>query len=103
MFLLSGALLICAAYFLYLFTSVACQRRPASFWASENVVLVFLAPAMMVLLATGCAFLAKFWVDGGFEHLDEADGAIGAASVVLVVVIGYLSSMHLKKSRAPAA
>ncbi len=103
MFLLTGALLICAAYFLFLFTSFACRHRPASFWASENVVLVFLAPAMMVLFTAGCAFLAKFWVDGGFEHLDEADGAIGAASVVLVVVFGYLSSTRLRKPRAPAA
>ena len=102
MLILSGALLIFAAYLLFLFTSVVSQRRPASLWASESVVLVFLAPAIMVLFVAGCAFVAKFWVDGGFEGLDEADGAIGAASIVLVVVFGYLFSMRLKRPRARA-
>jgi hypothetical protein len=103
MLILWGALLICAAYLLFLFTSVVCQRRPASFWASETVVLVFLAPAMMVLFVVGCAVVAKFWVDGGFKGLDEADIGIGAASIVLVVIFGYLSSVRLKRPRAPAA
>ena len=100
MLMLWGVLLICAAYLLFLFTSVVCQRRPASFWASETVVLIFLAPAIMVLFVTGCAVVAKFWIDGGVKGLDEADIGIGAASIVLVVVLGYLSSMRLKRPRA---
>ena len=101
MLLISGTALIGAAYLVFLFAYSACRNRPASFWASETVVLVVLAPAVMILLAIGCALLVKAWIDGELQHLNGVDGVVAAIGIVLIVVFGYLSGLRLRGTRAP--
>ncbi len=103
MLMISGTALIGAAYLLIVFAYFTCRHRPTSFWASETAVLVVLAPGVMILLAAGCALLAKAWIDGELQHLDGMDGVIAATGVVLIVVFGYLSGLRLRGTRAPTA
>lgn len=103
MLLISGTVLIGAAYLVYMFTYAACRHRPASVWASEAMVLVVLAPAMLIFFAAGCALIAKAWIDGELQHMDGVDAMIAATGVVLIVVAGYLSSLRLRGTRVPTA
>jgi hypothetical protein len=103
MLAVSGVSLVALSWLVLLFAFLVTRHREGSFWASETGVLVFLAPAVMLLLAAGGICLAMFWTGGGPGRLSGLDIALSATAVVLVVLLGRFTSMRMRAPARPSS
>ena len=92
----TGVVLVGGAYLLFGVARHTCRHRPESIWASEAMVLAVVAPAIMIMLATGGACLAVSLVNGTWNDIGGPEGALLVVLVLLMAALPRLAATRLR-------
>lgn len=99
MFLMSAVASICAVVLIAGLVRLACQHGSDSWIASDDAILCFVSPVLVLLLAFGGVALGYRLTNGGLAAV-SAEGWIGAA--VIAALSFVIWAVLARRIRLPA-